>query len=90
MSKNISLLLLSALAFAVVSALALGVNISGSAGIGYLVGSALTTVGIAIIVSLIPAGIYWLIKRKRMPGLNITIWVLWVLIAVLSLVGNLM
>ena len=90
MSKNIGLLLVSALVFAMISALILGVNISGSAGVGYVIGSALAAVGVAIIISLIPAGIYWLIKRKRMPGLNITIWILWGSIAILSLIGNLM
>lgn len=90
MSKNIGLIILAALVFAVVSALALGINIFGPAGIGYVIGSALGTVGIAIVISLIPAGMYWLLKRKRMPGLNITIWVLWCLIAALSLVGNLL
>lgn len=90
MSKNIGLLIVAALAFAVVSALVLGVNISGFAGIGYIVGSALAAVGIAIVIALIPAGIYWVIKRKRMPGLATTIWVLWGSVAVLSLIGNLM
>lgn len=89
MSKNIGLLLLAALAFAFVSGLVLGKNIFSSMGVGYVVGSALGAVGIAIIISLIPAGFFWLVKRKRMPYLDITIWVLWALVSVLSLVGNL-
>ncbi|MFL0801188.1 MAG: hypothetical protein K6L80_12105 [Agarilytica sp.] len=90
MSKNIIFLLAAALVVSAVSAIILGQSISSAAGIGFVIGMAAGTVGIAAILAFIPAGIYWLFKRKRMPGLNITIWVLWGLIAVLSLVGNLM
>lgn len=90
MSKNFILLIVVALVFSVISALALGINISGSSGIGYIIGNAIGTVGAAMIISLIPAGIYWLATRKPMPGLSIVIWVLWGLIAAISLTGNLM
>jgi len=34
-------------------------------------------VGIPILISVIPAGIYWLVKHNIMPGLRIMIWILW-------------
>ena len=83
-------LIVASLVVAAISALMLGHNIAGAAGIGYVVGMALGSVGIAVILVGIPAGIYWLFARKRMPGLTISIWVLWALVAILSLIGNLM
>ncbi len=90
MSKNIIFLLVAAIVVATISAVILGLNIFSVAGAGYVVGTAVGAVGIAIILTFVPAGTYWLFKRKRMPGFNITIWILWGLIAVLSLIGNLM
>lgn len=89
--KNIGLLFVVALlAFSVVSVSLLGVNISWSAGINYVMSKAVGSVSLAIVVVLIPAGIYWLVKRQRMPGLNTVIWLLWSLLPVLILVGHLM
>lgn len=90
MSKQMVALLLVSILFGVISSMLLGVNITSSAGIGYVFGRGLGTVGLAVIIALIPAGIYWLFKRKQMPGLTITIWALWGLFAVLSLAGNMM
>lgn len=89
MSKNLALLLVASLIAAVISAVILGENLSGAMGAGYVVGSALVTVAAAVIIAAIPAGIYWLVKRRRMPGLNAAIWVAWVLIFALTLAGNL-
>ena len=59
--------MVAALVVAVVAAAVLsGVNPVSAAGIGYVLASALMLVGI-------PAGIYWLIKRKPMPGMTIAI-----------------
>ena len=85
MSKNIIFLLLASVVVSTVP-----VIISREAGsIGVILGSASATVGIAIILSFIPAVVYWLFKRKRMPGLNITIWLLWGVFAAINLVGGL-
>jgi hypothetical protein len=90
MSKNVIFLVIAALVMAVVSGLLLKQNLSSPAGIGYVVGSTAATIGFAVILAAIPAGIYWLFKRKRMPGFNGTIWVLWFLVSSLSLVDNIL
>ncbi len=89
MSKDLILLQSVALIVSVLSAVLLGQDISGPAGIVFVIGGALDTVGFAIIFALILAVIYGLFKRKPMPRLNIAIWLLWGLFAVLNLVGNL-
>lgn len=90
MSKNIIFLLSAALITSAISAIVLGDGIFSFVGMGTVIGMAAAAVGLAIIIALIPAAIYWVFKRKRMPGLNITIWILWGLISASSLVGNLM
>lgn len=83
-------LLIASILVSAVSVIFLGVNVISPEGIVIVVARALGNVGLAVVVALIPAGIYWLFKRKRMPGLTVAIWVLWGLIAVLSLAGNMM
>lgn len=88
MSKNYIFLVLAALAMAVISAMLAQQNLFSLDGMGYVVGSAAAAIGIAVVVAAIPAGVYWLVKRKRMPGLSATIWVLWFLVSSLGLFGN--
>jgi len=90
MSKNVFFLVIAALLMAVVSGILLEQNLSSPAGMGYIVGSAAATIGFAVILAAIPAGIYWLFKRKRMPGINGTIWALWFIVSSLSLAGNML
>ena len=88
MSKNLIALLIASLVFAVISSIILGENIFNSSGVGYVFGRALGSVGIAVIIGLIPAGIYWIVKRNTMPRLNIVIWMLWAVVSITSLLGN--
>jgi hypothetical protein len=90
MSKSLIILLIAALVVAVVLAMLTGINPMSAAGAGYVLGSALTSVAIAFVLVGIPAGIYWLIKRKPMPGMTIAIWVVWILVELLSFAGSLM
>ena len=90
MSKSFIGLLVAALVVAVVTAFLSGVNPASAAGIGYVLASALTGVAIAVVLVGIPAGIYWLIKRKPMPGMTLTIWIVWALVQLLFIVGSLM
>lgn len=90
MSKNILFLIIAALVMSVFSGVLLEQNLYSSAGMGFIIGSAAAAIGFAVILAAIPIGIYWLFKRKRMPGLNGTIWVLWFLISLLSLAGNML
>jgi hypothetical protein len=90
MFKNIASLAVASLVVAAISAHILGYGITRPEEIGFVIGMALASVGIAVILVGIPAGIYWLFKRKLMPGFSVAIWVIWALVAVLSLIGNLM
>jgi hypothetical protein len=90
MSKSLIALLVAALVVAVVTGLLAGVNPTSAAGMGYVLASALTGIAIAFVLVGIPAGIYWLIKRKPLPGMTIAIWVVWALVQVLLFAGSLM
>ena len=59
-----------------------------SFGIAEILGTAMGLIGITFVVAAIPAFIYWLFKRKTMPGLNILVWVIWAIVAIMSALGN--
>lgn len=77
MSQNLVFLLIASFIAATISAILKGLTVYSLAVIGYIIGMALGIVGLSIVVSLIPAGVYWLFKRRRMPGLTLLIWSLW-------------
>ena len=91
MSKNLGILLgLSLVLSAIVGSLFLGIRVSSPAGIGWVVGYSLGLILISIILCGIPAGIYWLLKRKKMPGFAISIWIVWGLVFVMATLGNML
>lgn len=57
-------------------------NITTGKGIADAVLIGLVSLAFAIVLAWIPAGIYWLLKRKRMPGLVALAWTLWIVVAV--------
>lgn len=64
----------------VVIGLALHFGIAGKplfVAFGMAVGQSIPLIAMVCLVPMVPAGIYWLIKRKRMPGLSPLIWILW-------------
>jgi len=90
MSKSLLALSVAALVVATVVAVLSGVNPVSAAGIGYVLAFALTGIAIAFVLVGLPAGIYWLIKRKPMPGMTVAIWAVWAVVQVLSIAGSLM
>lgn len=79
-------MLITIAATATVSTIMRGHDISTQAGIGFAVGSAIATLGIVTIITSIPVGIYWIIERKRMPGMMITVWVFVALVSIIGLI----
>lgn len=73
---------------AVFTGIALDVDFKSHFGIGLIIGYWIFAGGIALLISHIPAGIYWFIKRKRMPGVLGILWVCWAVLAVLCFIGN--
>lgn len=51
-----------------------------NSNIGYLVSHVLALVLIPLIVALIPAFIYWLIRRGEMPHLILITWIIWIML----------
>ncbi len=49
--------------------------------LGKILRHSLALLIIPLLVSLIPAGIYWLIKRREMPYWAHWLWILWLLLA---------
>lgn len=90
MSKSFAWLLLASLVVGVLVTVLSGVMPTSAAGIGAVIAAALMPVLVAFVLVGIPAGIYWLIKRKPMPGMTVATWVVWGLVNVLVIVGKLM
>ena len=91
MFKNLGILsLLSVILSALVGGILMGVNIWSSHGIGWVIGYGFGSILFSIVLCGIPASIYWIIKRNKMPGFDVAIWVVWVLIFVIATIGNLM
>ena len=64
-------------------------NNPGSAySLGFMFGRALASTLAAVIIFLIPAGIYKLIKKEVLPGRNIWLWTFWFIIIAISTMGN--
>lgn len=51
-----------------------------SGGIGHIFGFVVASIGIPLILTNIPNGIYWLFKKRRMPGFMGLFLILWVLV----------
>lgn len=47
---------------------------------GFLISRVLALIIIPLIVALIPAFIYWLIKRSEMPHLFLVVWIIWIML----------
>jgi len=59
-------------------------------GMGFILGRAFSNTLFPLIIALIPAGIYKLIKKQSMPGFIIVIWILWVLLTGMALFGSML
>ncbi len=57
-----------------------GVGKPPAVAFGGAVGQSIGVIAIACLASMVPASIYWLFKRNRMPGLTPLIWVVWAII----------
>ena len=80
--------LVASIAVAILTGVSLDVDLRSHFGVGVLIGYWLFAGGIALAISHIPAAIYWLVKRKRMPGVIGMLWVSWAILAVLCFVGS--
>ena len=69
-------------------AFVLNVDLKNAFGVGLLIGLWLFSGGIALVISSIVAGTYWLIMRKLIPGYAIVLWVTYIIFGVLGFVGN--
>lgn len=56
--------------------------------LGALFGILIINSAIPVIIVSIPAGIYWLITRNKMPGYATAIWSLWALMIIVSVGGK--
>ena len=63
------------------------VDFTSAYGVGLIIGYWLITGGLAIFITYLPAGIFWLIKRKRMPGTYGLLWVSWLFLYALVFVA---
>jgi len=83
------LLIIVSVILALLSAAFSGANIISSLGIASAIGALIAALVIAVVITLLVAGVYWMFKRKRMPNIHTTVWVLCVILLTLGIFGNL-
>ena len=52
-------------------------------GIGSALGTGIAFFAMTYLIALVPQGLYWVVKRGRMPGFNTVVWSIWVLLILL-------
>ena len=61
---------------------------TGGEAFGFVLGSAISLFVITYLLVWIPGGMYWIIKRKKMPGFDNCLWVVLGIFLLLALVGS--
>ncbi|HEU5134595.1 MAG TPA: hypothetical protein VFU13_05565 [Steroidobacteraceae bacterium] len=89
MSRNLLILIAVALVTSAIPWYIVGVDLLTGEGAALILVLALAIIGLAFVLALVPAGIYWLIKRRRMPHLSVVVWVFWGLLTIGNLVNML-
>ncbi len=77
MSRNLLTLIAAALITSAIPWYIAGVELFTAEGIALILVVALSIMGIAFVLALIPAGVYWLFTRRRMPHLSVMVWIVW-------------
>jgi len=85
-SKNLLILFAAALVTSAIPLHFMGMELLSFEGVLWTLVLALSLIGVAFVLALIPAAIYWLFKRRRMPYLSAVVWGLWALITVVYFV----
>ena len=78
MKINLWVMGVATVIYAVVAAFLLGENLLSGRGFQLMLGMGFGVLVVTAIVTAIPAGIYWAIKKTTMPYLFVLAWVIWV------------
>jgi len=55
---------------------------------GYVIGGSISVLAFTYLFAWIPGGLYWIIKRQKMPGFNYCLWVVWGIWSLFVLIGQ--
>jgi hypothetical protein len=86
MSLSLVLLAVATVLVSATVAVLKGIDFFSAAGSGFVLGRATVDYAITILVAMIPAGIYWLVRRRQMPRLSVVIWSVWIVITLAMLI----
>ena len=86
MSRNLPILFTASLVVSAIGWHLVGAGVLSAEGAGLVLAVTLGIMGIAFVLALIPAGIYWLIEGSPMPYLSVVVWGLWGLLTLAYLV----
>jgi hypothetical protein len=81
MSRNIFILIAVAIVTSAIAGKRAGIDVFSAGGSGHVLGGATATIVVAIVLALVPAGIYWLVNRRPMPYLVTVMWGIWLFAA---------
>ena len=91
LSINIAVMFALTFAFTYATiALITPVNATAPLPMSFILGRSFSGTVFPLLIALIPAGIYKLIKKKSMPGYIIISWTLWALLTFMALFGSML
>lgn len=85
---NLAFFFIVTIAVAIGTAFFLKVDLKSFYGVGLTIGFWIFGAGFALCITLIPSGIYWFFKRKRMPGFSTILWISYIILATLCFIWN--
>ena len=87
MSRNLLILIAAALVTSAIGWHLAGEDVFSTEGVCIVLVAALGIMGIAIVLALIPVGIYWLLEGGQMPYLSVVVWGVWGLLTLAFLIN---
>jgi len=88
--KHLLLMIIASLFLAILSILLSGNNPFSSFGLGYLLSQTVILTGISFLIGGIPSLIIYFVKNKLWKGFFSIIWIIWFLIGVFSMAGQIL
>lgn len=85
--KNI-LLMIFISTLVVISLVPNSISVASVFGIGYVFIQVVIIVGVVLLLSGIPTLIFFLVRKKMWRGFFVTMWIIWVLLALFFIMGQ--
>ncbi len=85
---HLLVMIIASLVIAIISLLLTHNNLFSTYGIGYMLSQVAILTGVSFLIGGVPGLIVYLVKKKPWKGFFAIIWIAWVILGILSLVGQ--